>query len=337
MMAGATRGPAGATWTAVTSEIAVLVQEALRVQADHSWMLMDDAVETLPFLLLTGLLAGELSRALERQQRARLAAQEENLRLQHEGQVIRRELELAAQVQLALLPRDLPQVPGVVLSACYRPSRMIGGDLYDVLPMVDGSWLFLVADVSGHGIPAALLTASTQQAVRHCAGVDLVGMFAAMNEVVLAQAPDGMFVTAVGALFDPQRGTLRWVNAGHPRPLWCRAAADELLAVPGGGVALGLLPGAPYEIVEAQLAPGDLLLLYTDGATDAYGPHGERIEEEGLRRLLAPLARLGPERAVAGLAAQLTAAGEPSDDITLLAIQWLGPGQTGSESSEPEI
>jgi serine phosphatase RsbU (regulator of sigma subunit) len=324
MVAGITHGPKSAGWTAGIAGLSMVALEGTYVRHAAHWMLMDDAVQTLPYLVLVGLLTGKLSDALRRQQEARLAAQKENLRLQHEGEVVKRELELAARVQQALLPTELPDVAGTALGAFSRPCRMIGGDLYDLLPMPDGTWLFLVADVCGHGIPAALLAASTQQAVRHHAAPDLAAMFARVSDVVQAQMPDEMFVTAVAATLDPRRGIVRCVNAGHPPPLWWRAATGELASISSGGLPLGLLSGRPYRVEEAQLAPGDLLLFFTDGVMDAYGPDGERLQEEGVRAALARAAACGPVEAVAALAELTTAAGEPPDDITLLAVQWVG-------------
>jgi serine phosphatase RsbU (regulator of sigma subunit) len=338
MVAGITHGPESAGWTAGIAGVLMVALEARDAGQANHWALMDDAMQTLPYLFLVGLLTGQLSGALRRQQAARLAAHEENLRLQHEGEVLQRELELAARVQRALLPAELPAVPGAALGAFSRPCRQIGGDLYDFLPMPDGTWLFLAADVCGHGIPAALLAASTQQAVRHHAGPDLAAMLARVSEVVLAQAPDEMFVTAVAATLDPRRGIVRCVNAGHPPPLWWRAATGELVSLAVGGLPLGVLAGRPYRVEEVRLAPGDTLLFFTDGVLDAYGPDGERLEEEGLRAAFRRVADRGPEGIVTALSELLAAGGELPDDITLLAVQWVGvPHSSITETLAPSL
>jgi serine phosphatase RsbU (regulator of sigma subunit) len=324
MLAGIAHGPQSAGWTALLSGLLVVLPEAWRVPRDNPLAWVDDTLETLPYLFLTGLLTGRLSDALQRQQRARLAAQEEALRLQHQGEVFQRELELAARVQQALLPSELPSVPGVSVFAYSRSSRMIGGDLYDFVPLPDGAWLFLAADVSGHGIPAALLTAHTQHAIHQHASPDLAAMFADAGDAVCRKAPEEMFVTAVAVMLDPERGIVRCVNAGHPPPLWWQAESRNVASLPRGGIALGVFKRASYHVHEIALAPGDVLLLYTDGATDAFGPDGDRIEEEGLCAAFAATADRGPEATLAALATYLTEAGEPPDDITLVAIQWVG-------------
>jgi sigma-B regulation protein RsbU (phosphoserine phosphatase) len=214
----------------------------------------------------------------------------ENARLHREAvekERMEREIEIAASIQRAILPTTLPAVSGILLAAGNRPTRQVGGDFYDVHPLADGRVAFCVADVSGKGIPAALLV-STVHACIHLlveAGAnDLTGLVARVNRHLARFSATRKFVTLFFAVYDPADGTLRYVNAGHNPGIVLRPGGVELL--PSGGVPIGMFESAPQVESRVALSPGDLVVLYSDGITEAADA---KDEEFGMERLIALL------------------------------------------------
>lgn len=211
------------------------------------------------------------------------------------------ELALARRIQVALLPARLPEIPGWELHGGNVPSRGVSGDYYEAVLRLDGrECVLLVADVSGKGMAASLLTVALEA---FCAGPIEDGLppeeiCARLSRLLHRRTPPEKYATAFLAVLEPASGRLRWSNAGHNPALIVRAAGgvEEL---PATGVPIALLPAAAYGSREAQVEPGDLVFLYTDGLVEAVNPDGE---EFGLKRLAATVAR---ERAAgcAGLAA----------------------------------
>ena len=198
---------------------------------------------------------------------------------------VRRELEIAAEIQRALLPGSPPSVPGARLQALCVPAANVGGDYYDLIVGADGRLSLVIADVAGHSIGSALLMAMTRSILRReiSDGTPPDGVLERTNaglydDLVAA----GLFITAFCARYDPAGGLLEYANAGHNRPLLRRldGSVEELDA---DGAALGILAAVPFEGRSVPLAPGDALLLYTDGATEAASPSGEQYGEERLR------------------------------------------------------
>jgi sigma-B regulation protein RsbU (phosphoserine phosphatase) len=194
-----------------------------------------------------------------------------------------RELELARQIQEALLPARLPCPPGWRLIARNTPSRGVSGDFYTVVER--GSELALtVADVSGKGVGAALLTASLEALIASALdrGEAPDEVCASVSRLLAARTPRSKFATAFLAVLDPATGELVAANAGHNPALVVRAdgTIDEIGAT---GVPLGLVPELRYEARRAQLDPGDLLAVYTDGITEA---RNESLDEYGVERLV---------------------------------------------------
>lgn len=214
----------------------------------------------------------------------------ENARLHREAvekERMEREVEIAASIQRTILPATLPAVSGILLAAGNRPTRQVGGDFYDVHPLPDGRVAFCVADVSGKGIPAALLV-STVHACIHLlveAGAnDLPGLVARLNRHLARFSSTRKFVTLFFAVYDPADGSLRYVNAGHNPGILLRPGGVELL--PSGGVPIGMFEAAKQVESRVGLAPGDLLVLYSDGITEAVDA---KDEEFGMERLTALL------------------------------------------------
>jgi sigma-B regulation protein RsbU (phosphoserine phosphatase) len=212
----------------------------------------------------------------------------ENARLHREAvekERMEREVELAASIQKTILPVSLPAVPGLWLAGDNRPTRQVGGDYYDVFPFADGRTAFCVADVAGKGVPAALLVSTVHACLRILldTGVaDLPGFVARVHRHLLGFSSTRKFVTLFFAVYDPLRREVRYVNAGHNPGV--RLANGEATLLPSSGPPIGILPDAVYRESLVPLVPGDTLVLYSDGITEAVNGLDE---EFGMDRLIA--------------------------------------------------
>jgi sigma-B regulation protein RsbU (phosphoserine phosphatase) len=184
----------------------------------------------------------------------------------------------AREIQRALLPRERPEIPGYAFWECYRPALEVGGDSYDYIrstgegPEGDGRWVICVADVSGKGMPAALLSAAVCPEIRHAVrgGAPPSEVLTRVNRHVCDGGLDAHFVTMILAELDPRRHRLTLANAGHERPLIRRADGSvERIEVPGSGLPLGVVVDEAYTASSMALEPGDLLVLHSDGLDDA--------------------------------------------------------------------
>ena len=182
------------------------------------------------------------------------------------------ELEVARLIQQNFLPRELPDLPGWDVAAYYRPAREVGGDFYDVIPLRDGQVGFVVGDVTDKGVPAALVMAATRSVLRASAQrlVDPGVVLERVNEHLCPDMPAKMFVTCLYGVLEPATGRLRFANAGHDLPYV--KTADGVVELRARGMPLGLMPGMDYEEKEAVLAPGDSVLLHSDGIVEAHAP-----------------------------------------------------------------
>ncbi len=221
-----------------------------------------------------------------------------NLRLVLEAEERRRleeELALARRIQVALLPSELPPVAGWELHGTNFPSRVVSGDYYEVVPRAEGRELVLmIADVSGKGMAASLLTASLQALSAGPVedGLPPDEICVRLSRLLYRRTPPEKFATAFLAVLEPATGRLRYTNAGHNPGLVARGGGQVEELGPTG-VPLGLLPNASYTAAETTLAPGDLLVLYTDGIAEAADPDDE---EYGLERIKQVCARCRSER-----------------------------------------
>jgi PAS domain S-box-containing protein len=242
-----------------------------------------------------------------------------------ERQRIEQELHVARVIQQTLLPKSVPELEGYQIAIYYRPAREVGGDFYDFFELGDGRLGLVVGDVSGKGMPAALVMASTRSVLRTIAqrgGVAPGEMLAEANEILYPDNPPNMFVTCFYGVLDPKSGRLLYANAGHDLPYLRRrnGEAEELRAK---GMPLGLMPGMGYEQKETNLQAGESALLYSDGLVEAHDPKGEMF---GFPRLRALIAERGEEGSLGdSLKEELhsfTGEGwEQEDDITLLTIR----------------
>ena len=236
------------------------------------------------------------------------------------------ELKTVGDIQRSLLPQTLPDIPGLSLASHYHTARRAGGDYYDLLPLPDGRWGILVADVSGHGTPAAVVMAVTHALAHSYAGPPCPPdkLLADLNEK-LAERYDTqgvMFVTAWYGVYNPTDRSLTYSAAGHPPPRLCRNGALQQLGKVGG-LPLGITPHARYESATIVLHPGDRVLLFTDGITEAFNPHREQYGEARLDDLLCNTGHESARDVICRLLddVQKHAAGTPNeDDQTLLAL-----------------
>jgi sigma-B regulation protein RsbU (phosphoserine phosphatase) len=250
---------------------------------------------------------------------------------------LRRELDIAARLQQSILPRQWPQDPRYDLWGTMRAAKDIGGDFYDHFELAAGRRGLVVADVSGKGISAGLFAMVSKTLLRAIATqhAQAVGeVVSEVNDGLCADNESSMFVTAFYGQYDPVSGRLLYASAGHPPPLVLRARGGlEWLDGPGG-TALGVVPGLTYITGAVDLAPGDTLLVFTDGVTEAVNADGQEFGKSRLSALFDghPLetAREAIERLLARLDRYVQDV-DPHDDITCLALHCrvLGadPGQ----------
>jgi predicted ester cyclase len=244
-----------------------------------------------------------------------------------ERERVEQELLVAQRIQHALLPQAIPQLDRWKISPHYQPAREVGGDFYDFLPLSDGRVGLIIGDVSGKGIPAAVLMASTQSVLRAVVqrGGSTPGqVLADANEVLCTYVPPNMFVTCFYAILDPDSGRLSYANAGHTLPCCKRHNEDQADELTARGMPLGLMLGMPYEEKETTLLPGDGVLFCTDGLIEAHDPRGEMFGSPRLRDLLSERSE-----GVRGLSITLMKElerftgqeREQEDDITLLTLE----------------
>jgi steroid delta-isomerase-like uncharacterized protein len=240
-----------------------------------------------------------------------------------ERERIEQELQVARQIQQALLPEAVPELYGWQLAAYYKPAREVGGDFYDFLELEDGHLGLVVGDATGKGMPAALVMATTRGMLRAVAqSLDSPGeVLQRVNDALYPDIPSEMFVTCFYAILDPKNGTLSYANAGHDLPyLWQSGDAEELRA---RGMPLGLMPEMSYEEKEAVLGEGDSVLFYSDGLVEAHDPSYEMF---GFPRLEALISERGKERSLEEtlleeLYSFVGESWEQEDDITLLTLR----------------
>jgi phosphoserine phosphatase RsbU/P len=202
-------------------------------------------------------------------------------------QLLINELEQAAEIQRQFLPACAPRVRGLDLAAYIAPCRTVGGDYYDFLPYPDGKVALVVGDVAGKGIPAALLMVSLQARVQALVEdtSDPAEFVGRLNRSILSTCPRDRFISLFLCVVDPQNGDLVYCNAGHNPPLLARRGG-EVKRLEEGGPVLGVLPRLDYKKQYCHLEFGDVIVLYSDGVTEAISPSAQMFGEEKLVRIL---------------------------------------------------
>jgi serine phosphatase RsbU (regulator of sigma subunit) len=242
------------------------------------------------------------------------------------------ELEVAREIQLALLPRGTHRSGDIEISGLTRPANTVGGDFYDVLPQPDGQIVLTLGDVAGKGSPAALLMALLLAALRTLVEERLApsALVARLNIQICRHSPASRFITLVYALYDPRTGRLTYVNAGQNPPL-VRRRNGRFERLSGTGIALGLFEHSDYCEAETLLEPGDLLVFYSDGITEAEDPSGQPMEETGLELVVERTAHLPASAITTEVLAAVEAHARRSrftDDLTILVVKRDGGSGT---------
>ena len=248
------------------------------------------------------------------------------------------ELKRAREIQQGLLPKQIPQIDGFDVAGTWEPARIVGGDYFDVIRLSESKLGICIADVVGKSVSAALLMANVQATVRAYASESASPAWVCdhVNSILCANLAPEKFVTLFYGVLDAERQTLQYTSAGHPRPILRRAAGWSEQLEEGGAV-LGVFPHWKYEDSLVQLAPGDRLVLFTDGITEASKPNGEQLGEEALIQLIEVLSAEPPSALNAKLLASVKVFcnSHLEDDATLITIT-VGPAKETSEHKTRE-
>ena len=254
----------------------------------------------------------------------RTAAEKDRYRRELERQAY--EMELAAGIQQSFLPESPPRIEGVELAALNLPAREVGGDFYDFIPVSQDKWGLVIADVSGKGIPAALFMALSRTLVRANAVGNPTASQAIRraNDLIVEDDRANMFVTLFYSVLDPKRKTLSYVNAGHNPPLMFRREGRDIILLEAKGIALGVMPNIELEEREISLREGDLVVLYTDGVTEAINDKEEQFGQQRLIQLIEEGSNLPAQELITRIQQGVAAfsAGQPQfDDITIMVLK----------------
>ncbi|MCX6144229.1 MAG: PP2C family protein-serine/threonine phosphatase, partial [Ignavibacteriales bacterium] len=253
----------------------------------------------------------------------------ENARLHKdivEKERIEKELEIAGTIQRRLLPKQLPALTGYEIDAVARPSKNVGGDYYDLIMLSDGKCAFVIADVSGKGVPAALLV-STLHASLHAfidSAVNLAQLVKRLNVVVHGNTEPERFITLFMAILDPSDGSLTYVNAGHNFPFILRTQQSSIQPLSSTGLPLGMFDGVEFQQETVKLDPSEYLVLYTDGVTEAMNKSFDEYGESRLRQVMIGSSDKSASGFLGGIVSDVEkfVAGEPqSDDLTMLVLK----------------
>jgi sigma-B regulation protein RsbU (phosphoserine phosphatase) len=240
---------------------------------------------------------------------------------------LQQELNVAHEIQISLIPHGSPDIPGCTVASLWQGARQVSGDFYDFIPLHDGRWGIVIADVADKGFPAALFMAVSRTILRTIATnrtrTDPADVLMRVNEIIHQDTQSDLFVTVFYAIWNPKNNSLTYANGGHNPPLLLQARGKSR-PLPGSGIALGVLPEISIESHSVRLRPNDTLIFYTDGVTEAVN---EDYDEFGLARL--ELAALGAQTGDASIILEAitrsihehTGATPQYDDITMVVMK----------------
>jgi sigma-B regulation protein RsbU (phosphoserine phosphatase) len=237
------------------------------------------------------------------------------------------DLEIARDIQLAMLPAGVRQAGDTTIAGVTRPANTVGGDFYDVITLPDGRVVVALGDVAGKGSPAALLMALLLAMLRTLVdeGLESAQLITRLNVQIAKHSPASRFITFFYGLYEPSTGVMQFVNAGHLPPLILRAGGSiDRVGVAGGGLALGMFDHATYETSEITVGPGDVFVLYTDGITEAENREGRAFEDAGLEAVIARTSAGNPNEIGAAILAAVEAYADDmrlADDLTALVLK----------------
>ena len=244
---------------------------------------------------------------------------------------LKRDLEVAREIQQAMLPDGMWSGPGVEAFGLTKPANTVGGDFYDILPRPDGTVIVALGDVAGKASPAALLMALLLAMMRTLVdeGLSIADLVKRLNLQIGKHAPPSRFITLFVASYDPRTGQLQFVNAGQTPPL-LRRHNGKIERLTTGGIALGMFEGSTYAAGLAHMEPGDAIVMYSDGITEAEDPAGIAFDEAGLERTLALYPGTFPEATAASVGQAIFDAVERhrrdsrlADDLSVLVLSRL--------------
>jgi sigma-B regulation protein RsbU (phosphoserine phosphatase) len=243
-----------------------------------------------------------------------------------EKERIERELLMARQVQQSLLPAEMPQIQGWDFARRWRPAREVSGDFYDFIFEGPDQLGLVIADVTDKGMPAALFMVFARSALRASLGQihTPAEAITVANNLICRDSFEGLFATLFYARLMTDSGQLTYVNAGHNPPLLYRSLQDEIQLLKRTGLPLGVVENSDYEECSVVLQPGDFILFYTDGITEAVNSAGVEFGPERLQRVIYELKACSTDEIISGLENALNEYADPSqsfDDITMMAVR----------------
>ena len=282
------------------------------------------------------LLAQDKNTAINRERRFELLwgiGQQASLAIQNDilnkemldRQRIEREFQLAREIQQTFLPDRMPEMPNWEMDVLWETARQVGGDFYDYFLLPDGRLAFVIADVSDKGLAASLYMTVTRTLLR-AAALEFntsAKTLEQVNELLLANSQNGLFVTTFYGILSLQDGTLTYTIAGHNPPVMTRFKTKDVFMLEKGGIALGALPNVHLPEKQIKLEPGDCLVLYTDGVTEAFNSHGIMYGEDRLKDMLGTAIGESAKSVIERLKLDLAdfrGDAPLSDDTTILAI-----------------
>ena len=257
-----------------------------------------------------------------------------------ERQRLEREFQLARQIQQTFLPDQIPEIPGWEIGVLWETARQVGGDFYDFFFLPDGRLAFVIADVSDKGLAASLYMTVTRTLIRATAmeSVSPAETLNHVNDLLLVNSQNGLFVTTFYGILSLEDGKLEYTIAGHNPPMLIRQESQNVIKFKRGGTALGALPDISLSKNTQTLEPGDCLVLYTDGVTEAFNEHNQMYGDDRFLRLLSSKIGKSASQVIQAIKSDLVEFRDNanlSDDTTILAIsrQPLQADQNGDSGS----
>ena len=255
----------------------------------------------------------------------------ENARLYEEEvtlSALEGEMRAAADIQRGLLPAESPMLPQYDIAGVYVPSRLIGGDYFDYIPLADGRWVVAIGDVSGKGIAAALFMSVCRTLLRACVheADGPADALHRLNEALGKDEHGALFITLLVGILDPTAGTFKYASGGHDSPLLLRASGGAELLPKPNGMLLGVFPVSDWSEHTVHLAPGDALVCYTDGVTEAMAPGGAMFGLEGMMALFDRRPLADAADTLRELTHAVDAYSDPTsqrDDLTVVVLKRL--------------
>jgi sigma-B regulation protein RsbU (phosphoserine phosphatase) len=240
--------------------------------------------------------------------------------------LLEKELDVAREIQKSFLPGRAPNVPGYQIASYWRSARRVGGDFYDFMPLANHQVGLAIADVADKGVPAALFMALSRTLLRATAmsGRKPADTLSRANDLILADARSDLFVTIFYGVLDPKSAKFTYANAGHNPPIWFEAKSSTTRFMKEHGIALGVVPEILVKDNVLKLAPGDVLVLYTDGVTEAFNAASEEFGEPRLAQVVRECADGTAEeisQAIVSAIRSFVGDEPPFDDVTMVVVK----------------